>query len=202
MTFLTYALLIVWIPACMAAAWFIIRPARSVPPFATRLRAFLMLLAFTFGIPVVAALIAPENMRSKPGEANKPAPVAEAPPLAPETKPAPPGPAATVDPNDVAQHPKRYLELSGVKTARGDEGAVLLSGKIFNGADLTIRNAKLKCYLSKGSNDAGAVSRALRRTIPAGEEIAFENLNMGVSNGAWDHEVCEIVDAEVVGKKD
>ncbi len=205
MTFVVYALLFLWLPACVTALVFLVRPSRRWPVFGTRLRSLLMLIALVFGVPVLLTLIAPDSMRAKPGDENKPAPVATA--AAPASTPAAasssaPKAATSVDGDaDAARNPQRYLELSDVKAAKGRGRTVLVSGKIFNGADLTIRNPLLKCYLSVGRESAGTVSGTVRRAIPAGDDIVFHDLDMGDSDGVWTYQVCEIVGAEAVEKK-
>lgn len=191
MTFLIYALIFAWPVACLVALVFLFRPSRRWPIFGTRLRAFLMLVALFFGVPIFVAIAAPESMRVKPDEENKPAaPVAASP--APASKPAT-APAAPQAPAD--HDPKRYLELSGVKTARTTSGTVLVSGDVFNGGEQAARNPRVRCYLSKDRQDAGVVSGVVRKTVPAGEDVSF-SLDMGPTKSAWNHEVCEIVSAQ------
>ncbi len=191
MKFLTNALLILWLPACLTALVFLVRPSRRWPIFGTRPRSLLMLVAFGFGIPVLGALIAPESMRAKPGEASAGAP--------PTTATAPTQTVQTKGGDEIASHPEYYLELSEAKAAKAKRGRVLLSGKITNAAARPIRNSRLECYLSKGTRSAGTVAGSVRKTIPAGGELAFASLDLGAAEGIWDHHVCKITGAEVAG---
>jgi hypothetical protein len=190
MTFLIYALIFAWPVACLVALIFLFRPSRRWPVFGTRLRSFLMLVALFFGVPIFVAIAAPESMRVKPGEENKPV-ASAAPSPAPASKL-----AAPAEPQAPADHdPKRYLELSSVKTARTTSGTVLVSGDVFNGGERAARSARIRCYLSKDRQDAGVVSGVVRETVPAGEDVSF-SLDMGPAKSAWNHEVCEIVSAQ------
>ncbi len=181
MTFMSYVLLFLWLPASLTALIFFIRPSRRWPIFGTRLRSFLLLISFFFGMPVLGAMVSPAmGVQSGPGSSS--APAASTP--------------AQAAKDDAALDAKRYLELSGAKTARSKKGTVLLSGKVFNGGEQPVTNPSFKCYLSKGGQDAGVVSGVLSKTIPASKEVAFAALDMGKASGAWNHEVCEIASAE------
>ncbi|KQV55270.1 MULTISPECIES: hypothetical protein [unclassified Caulobacter] len=201
MKFLTYALLILWLPACLTALVFLVRPSRRWPVFGTRPRALLMLVAFVFGVPVVAALIAPESMRAKPGEATAGAPPATAtsPTQTSPTQTAPTQTAAAESGDEVVSHPEYYLELSQAKAVKAKGGRVILGGKITNAAARPIRNPRVECYLSKGKQSAGTVAGSVRKTIPAGGEVAFAAVDLGAAEGAWDHQICKITGAEVAG---
>jgi hypothetical protein len=176
MTFLTYFLVVAWLPLCVMALVFIIRPSERWPMFGTRGRSALMLLAFIFGIPVVIALIAPASMRVDPDKADSTTTASAS--------------------HGVLDNPEDYLELSQVKLDKGADGRVLLGGVITSSAEVPLKNPRVECSLSKGAKDAGTVWGVSRRTIPIGGTINLVALDLGRAEGAWNHQVCKITGAQ------
>lgn len=182
MMFLTWVLLLAWLPLSIMALVFVIRPSRRWPLFGTRGRSLLMLVALFFGMPLLGSLVQPASTRAGPDKSSAAA--------TPQV--------AGGGGQEGLDHPEYYLELSGVKLAKGPGGAVLLSATITSAAEVPLKNPTVECYLSKGDKDAGTVKGVTNKTIPGGKSIRLVGLNLGAAKGSWNHNVCKITGAEAV----
>jgi hypothetical protein len=181
MRILTDVFLLLWLCAALMAAFFVLRPSESLPPFRTRGRALVALIVIVLGGGVLVSLLGLASEKAKP------VPIVT--PVAP-TRALPAGDA-------VRAHPERYLVLDGVTSYHGPDGAVLMTGGATNISGLAIADPRLTCRMSNGAADAGTVSAVVPSVIPVGHKLIFAAINLGQAKGAWDRHAC-VVSAAVV----
>jgi hypothetical protein len=183
MRILTDVFLLVWLCAALMAAFFVLRPSVSLPPFRTRGRAVAALIVIALGGGVLMALLGLVSEKAKP------VPIVT--PVAPK-RALPAGDA-------VRAHPERYLVLDGVTSYHGPDGAVLVTGGATNVSGLAIADPRLTCRMSNGGADAGTVSAVVHGVIPVGHKLIFAAANLGRAKGTWDRQSCVVGAAVVKG---
>ena len=186
---------LLWLVGFGAAIFFIAKPKKNWPPFASRKRAAGMAALIFFGGPLLIGLVSPVDPNASGAVAGAEA-ASKAPEKTPEQIEAERVEAAG---RDARRDPERFITLIDTRgTKAGFDTIMELAGTLKNSSPVDLKDAVIECDLfAESGTKIDSVRATVYKVVPANGQVRFTEESMGFAHSDWESYACGVVGGDV-----
>lgn len=189
-------LMILWLIGTIGSIYFIVKPKKEWPPYATRWRAFGMAVACFLGFPILGSIVDPQPTSGIEASADT-ATADKAPEKTPEEIEAEKT-AETL--KQVRRRPGDFVTFDAQSATTTGFGTIMeVTGTFKNSSPIDLKDPVLECELfAESGTRIDTVRETVFKVIPANGSVRVTSENLGFAHSEWRSYSCRVVRASLI----